>query len=197
MMKRKQWILLWLVVITISFTSLHVVCQEEEEIPGMEIVDTKEGPEEDYEDDEYSDIDDPEDLADEEEDDDDEEPKEDDEDEDDGDDGTIPEGNDGDVIALDNSNFGSHLSSNSRLLVEFYAPWDEHCKALAPEYKKAAQELKEHNFLSGKVDATKEAELSDKYSVETFPTIYLFIDGIKRHYTGELNRFQSKSIPTF
>jgi protein disulfide-isomerase A6 len=59
-----------------------------------------------------------------------------------------------DVVELTEANFDSLvLNSNDIWLVEFFAPWCGHCKNLAPEWAKAATELKGRVKL-GAVDAT-------------------------------------------
>ncbi|CAI5999214.1 unnamed protein product [Closterium sp. NIES-65] len=100
-----------------------------------------------------------------------------DEDDDAGDDDDIPAGDDGDVVALTAATFSQAVSDHKHVMVEFYAPWCGHCRALAPEYREAAATLKELGVLFAKVDATKETELADKYNVDGYPTILFATDG--------------------
>ncbi|XWS75145.1 hypothetical protein CRYUN_Cryun01aG0060100 [Craigia yunnanensis] len=89
-----------------------------------------------------------------------------------------------DVIVLNKENFSEFIEKNRYILVEFYAPWCWHCLALTPEYAAAAAELKGEVVLA-KVDGTQEAELLQKFDIEGFPTLFLFVEGVRKAYEGE------------
>eukprot|EP00049_Salpingoeca_infusionum_P017723 m.354122 g.354122 ORF g.354122 m.354122 type:complete len:443 (+) comp16922_c0_seq1:176-1504(+) len=78
-----------------------------------------------------------------------------------------------DVIDLNPTSFKKMLNDDAVWLVEFYAPWCGHCKALAPEWAKAATALK-GVVKVGAVDMTQYQELGGPYNVRGFPTIKVF-----------------------
>ncbi|XP_064653166.1 protein disulfide-isomerase A6 homolog [Lineus longissimus] len=89
-------------------------------------------------------------------------------------------GNQEDVIELTDSNFESLvINSDDVWLVEFYAPWCGHCKRLAPEWKKAATELK-GKVKVGALDADQHKHMAQMYQIQGFPTIKWFASGVKR-----------------
>ncbi|KAL2241286.1 protein disulfide-isomerase-like [Sesamum indicum] len=87
------------------------------------------------------------------------------------------------VLTLDHSNFSEVVSKHSFIVVEFYAPWCGHCKALAPEYEKAASILSSHEppIVLAKVDANEEKnrELATEFEIQGFPTIKILRNGGK------------------
>jgi len=51
-----------------------------------------------------------------------------------------------------------------------------HCKQLAPEYAKAAQRLAQNEppYYLAKVDATEHKQVSERFGLRGFPTLYFF-----------------------
>ncbi|KAK8550936.1 hypothetical protein V6N12_039615 [Hibiscus sabdariffa] len=96
--------------------------------------------------------------------------------------------NDKDVVVLTEGNFSDFIGNNKYVVIQFYAPWCGHSQALAPEYAAAATELKGEGVVLAKVDATEEDELAQKYDVQGFPTVYLFVDGEHKPYPAAKNK---------
>jgi len=79
-----------------------------------------------------------------------------------------------DVVQLTGTTFYEEVRDSKDLwLVEFYAPWCGHCKALEPEWEEAATQLKGMARVA-KVDATEEQALAGDHDVTGYPSIKVY-----------------------
>lgn len=95
-----------------------------------------------------------------------------------------------DVVVLTPDEFDDFVKGNQYVLVEFVAPWCGHCQKLTPEYAKAAAELKYSGVVLAKVDAVEHADFADDLGVKGYPTLFFYIDGVKKPYTGGRSRLE-------
>ncbi|KAJ3382276.1 protein disulfide-isomerase precursor [Entophlyctis sp. JEL0112] len=90
-----------------------------------------------------------------------------------------------DVVVLTDTTFHSWVQAEDLALVEFYAPWCGHCKALAPEYEIAASTLLADKIKLAKVDCTAEKTTCADVGVSGYPTLKVFRKGISSDFKGE------------
>ncbi|TIA95566.1 hypothetical protein E3P95_03653 [Wallemia ichthyophaga] len=88
------------------------------------------------------------------------------------------------VLQLTKDNFDHVVKPADLMLVEFYAPWCGHCKALAPQYEEAAGQLKSKDISLAKVDCVEEAQVCSENDVGGYPTLKVFRKGLASPYGG-------------
>jgi thioredoxin 2 len=83
----------------------------------------------------------------------------------------------GHPVALNAKSFETHASkSDIPLLVDFWAPWCGPCKAMAPQFEKAAGHL-EPKVRLAKVNTDEEQELAGRFRIQGIPTMILLKHG--------------------
>ena len=92
-----------------------------------------------------------------------------------------------------NNNFDEIISSNAKVLVDFYADWCGPCKMVGPL---VAQIADEHDDVAVvKVNVDDEMELAEKFGVASIPTIILFKDGKEaKKNIGAMSKAQLEEV---
>lgn len=77
------------------------------------------------------------------------------------------------VIVLDDSTFDDAMLDYGALMVEFFTPWCQHCKKLAPDYAQVAGILRGDDppLRIAKVDASTSTEVASRFGVTSYPTL--------------------------
>lgn len=113
----------------------------------------------------------------------------------------VPKVQEGPVLTVVANSFAEEvLQPKKDVLIEFYAPWCGHCKALEPEYKKLAKKMKKvnPNLIVAKMDATANDVHPIFGQIKGYPTIFFLPVAHKQEpvpYTG--GDFTYKSLKTF
>lgn len=91
------------------------------------------------------------------------------------------------TITLNDDNFEQEvLSSETPVLVDFWAEWCGPCRALAPVIEEIAEEYGE-NLKVGKVNVDENPGAPSAFEIRSIPTLILFRDGVEvERFVGAL-----------
>jgi len=102
----------------------------------------------------------------------------------------VPETNDGPVKQIVGNNFKDAIARDKDVLVKIYAPWCGHCKTMAPDYIKVAEQLiaAGSDIVIAEIDGTANEFDTQAFSFQGFPTIYWKkANEMPEIYSGERN----------
>ncbi|MEO6986648.1 MAG: thioredoxin TrxC [Paralcaligenes sp.] len=86
---------------------------------------------------------------------------------------------DGTPIELSESQFEVFMRrTDLPVLVDFWAPWCGPCHAMAPNFERAAQQLRDHVRLV-KVNIEEAQRLAARYAIRSIPTLVLFKNSVE------------------
>ena len=76
------------------------------------------------------------------------------------------------VVTLTEENYAT-LTNDKTVFIKAFAPWCGHCKSMAADWEKLAEEWKDGPGLVGEIDCTdpKSEMLCEQFNVEGFPTL--------------------------
>ena len=95
---------------------------------------------------------------------------------------------DGKPVELREDQFESFVQRTGLpVLADFWAPWCGPCRAMAPHFERAAQELKDRVRLV-KVNTEEAPGLAQRYGIRAIPTLVLFKGGVEaKRMSGALD----------
>ena len=80
------------------------------------------------------------------------------------------------VVELTKDNFEQVVTSNSTVIVDYWAPWCGPCRGFAPVFEKVAE--KNPDVVFAKVNTEDEQEIAAHFQIRSIPTLMVFRDQI-------------------
>jgi thioredoxin 1 len=80
------------------------------------------------------------------------------------------------VVELTKENFEQVVTSNSTVIVDFWAPWCGPCRGFAPVFERVAEANPDVVF--AKVNTDEEQEIGSHFQIRSIPTLMVFRDQV-------------------
>ena len=80
------------------------------------------------------------------------------------------------VVELTKDNFEQVITSNSTVIVDYWAPWCGPCRGFAPVFERVAQATPDVVF--AKVNTDDEQEIAQHFQIRSIPTLMVFREQI-------------------
>jgi len=80
------------------------------------------------------------------------------------------------VVELTKDNFEQVVTTNSTVIIDFWAPWCGPCKGFAPVFDRVAESNPDVVF--AKVNTDDEQEIAGHFQIRSIPTLMVFRDQI-------------------
>jgi len=80
------------------------------------------------------------------------------------------------VIELTKDNFEQVVTSNTTVIVDYWAPWCGPCRGFAPVFEKVAE--KNPDVVFAKVNTEEEQEIAAHFQIRSIPTLMVFREQI-------------------
>jgi thioredoxin 1 len=80
------------------------------------------------------------------------------------------------VVELTKDNFEQVITTNSTVIVDYWAPWCGPCRGFAPVFEKVAE--KNPDVVFAKVNTDDEQEIAAHFQIRSIPTLMVFRDQI-------------------
>ena len=80
------------------------------------------------------------------------------------------------VVELTKENFEQVITSNSTVVVDYWAPWCGPCRGFAPTFERVSE--KHPDIVFAKVNTEVEQEIAGHFQIRSIPTLMIFRDNI-------------------